>query len=166
MGLTWTIVCAASLAAAAALFIAAAISDARGFRIPNALCAALVALFPLYALSSPQPVVWWAHAATAVVLLVIGYGLFVLRLAGAGDAKLIAAAGLWTGPALVLPFLAATALMGGLLALVNMLRLWMAARKEKATVSFARVPLPYGIAIATGGVAVLGLIAKPLLIAS
>lgn len=166
MGLFWTILCAASLTAAAALFIAAAISDARGFRIPNSYCLALTALFPVYALTAPQPVSWLAHVATGAALLIVGYGLFTLRIAGAGDAKLIAAAGLWTGPAFVFPLLAATALAGGLLAVVNMMKLWVKARKDGVAVSFARIPLPYGIAIATGGVTALGLIARPLLTAS
>ena len=66
---------------------------------------------------------------------------------GGGDVKLLAAAALWTGSAALLPFLMATALAGGLLA-----ALFLAfARREGKPVA-----LPYGVAIAAGGILITG----------
>jgi prepilin peptidase CpaA len=66
---------------------------------------------------------------------------------GGGDVKLLAASALWTGSAALLPFLTATALAGGLLAAVFLV---FARRGGR------RVALPYGVAIAAGGLLVTG----------
>jgi prepilin peptidase CpaA len=61
---------------------------------------------------------------------------------GGGDVKLLASTSVWAGPALVFPLLMVTALAGGLVA-VGVL----AARRRRS-------PLPYGVAIAAGGLVV------------
>ena len=74
---------------------------------------------------------------------------FRLGILGGGDVKLLAAAALWLGAAALMPFLMATALAGGLLAVAFLA--WALVRRDRG-----RVALPYGIAIAAGGVAMTG----------
>jgi prepilin peptidase CpaA len=57
------------------------------------------------------------HVLTAAILLVVGFVLFSLGLFGGGDAKLLAAAGIWFGSSQALPFLVFTVIAGGMLAL-------------------------------------------------
>ena len=72
--------------------------------------------------------------------------LFRFGLFGGGDAKLLAAGALWIGAGSALPFLAGTALTGGALALGFLVWVGVAGRGR------ARPSLPYGVAIAAGGV--------------
>jgi prepilin peptidase CpaA len=57
------------------------------------------------------------HLASGAGLFAAGFALFSLGLFGGGDAKLLAAAGLWFGWPQTLPFLVLTVLAGGVLAL-------------------------------------------------
>ena len=83
----------------------------------------------------------------------VGVGLFVLKLTGGGDVKLLAATALWAGTERVLGLLLVMALAGGVLALV----MWLArggaryAAGGVEDVSLGRMRLPYGLAIASGG---------------
>ena len=82
--------------------------------------------------------------------LVFGLGAlaFRFRVLGGGDVKLLAAGALWLGAAEIGAFLLATALAGGLLALIFVA--WQLARPGG---SQTRLPgLPYAIAIAAGGI--------------
>lgn len=144
-------------AAAAGLMIAAAASDIARFRIPNALVAALVLLFALAALAGlvPHP---HSHVAVGTTLLAAGFVLFAAGWFGAGDGKFLAACGLFAGPAGVVPLLTVTALAGGVMAVVAVAwRLVPAGsgltRPAAATLRSQR--LPYGVAIAAGGIAAL-----------
>ena len=161
--LTLTTFHVAVLAAAALLLIAAAVSDARRFRIPNLLCAGLVLLFPLFGLTAPTAVEWSQHLIVFGLVLVSGYGMFLANLAGAGDIKLLAATGLWAGPHLAAVFVLTTALAGGLLALAVGLLAYRRRPQPAKPVDFARLPVPYGIAIATGGLCVIYRLSQPLL---
>jgi prepilin peptidase CpaA len=76
----------------------AAFTDVCERRIPNRLTGGLAALYPVYVLVSPIPVAWPAALGLAVVVFVIGLGLFARELIGGGDVKLIAALSLWAGP--------------------------------------------------------------------
>jgi prepilin peptidase CpaA len=70
---------------------------------------------------------------------------------GGGDVKLIAAGVLWTGAGAAGEFLLATAIAGGVLAGAFLLQARLAPRPEGA--ARVRPPsLPYGIAIAAGGI--------------
>ena len=85
--------------------------------------------------------------AAATAVFVAGAVAFRFRLLGGGDVKLIAAAALWLGAAALGPFLLATALAGGALAVGFLLA--RHARREGLAAG-----LPYGIAIAAGGILV------------
>jgi prepilin peptidase CpaA len=155
-----------SLGIAAMLLIAAAISDAKRYTIPNKICFALVAFFPLYFLSAPYEVQLQQHAITFGLMLVAGFAMFAARFAGAGDAKLLAAVGLWTGPHYIGLFLVITAISGGILAAV--MGVIFARRRGLVTaegqgLDWHRAPIPYGIAIALGGVVTLMFMTKPVL---
>lgn len=154
------------LALAAILFMAAAVTDMRAYRIPNAISLALVLLFPLYVLCAPSDVSWQQHLMVFALVLVIGLMMFSGNLAGAGDIKLLSAAALWAGANYIGVLLVVTGLAGGVLALgIALVRITRQAKmKGKADVyALAKMPIPYGVAIAAGGVAALLMIAKPYL---
>jgi prepilin peptidase CpaA len=160
----------------------AAFKDVCERRIPNRLTAGLAALYPLYVLLSPIPVLWPAALGLAVVVFVIGLALFARELIGGGDVKLIAALSLWAGPDQFVWFMLVTALAGGALSLCSlwyrhwggMIEAHLAALGLATTAgripaladapsgsSIARsTTLPYGVAIAAGGVAVIIELAK------
>ena len=99
--------------------IAAALSDAATFTIPNRLTIAIAAAFFPVALILGLPVqTIGACAAVGVLALVVGVGLFAMNWCGGGDAKLLAACALWLGVPAVLPFLFAMSVVGGILALI------------------------------------------------
>ena len=138
------------LAGLAALLVVAAVIDVRTFTISNRLNLAVAALAPLYWLSialTPWPGV--------AVQLAMGTGVFAILAAafyagmmGGGDVKLAAALALWFSPASTIKFLVLMSLAGGVLTLV--LVAWHRARKRTG-----RPQIPYGVAIAFGGLAIL-----------
>jgi prepilin peptidase CpaA len=141
------------------LVVAAGASDFLTFRIPNWLNAAIVLTFFPMALATGMPAeaMMW-HGLAAIAILVIGFGLFSGGFIGGGDAKLLAAARLWFGLPALISFLIFTAIAGGVLAIA--VKLWGMVEIErdvrgtawmKRWLSF-KADLPYGIAIAAGGV--------------
>jgi len=141
-----------------ALVLTAAVSDAMTFRIPNWISLALLAIFPLAALAAGLPLMTVAqHVGVGAALLAVGVAMFALRWIGGGDAKLLAAAGLWLGWAALPQFLLGAATAGGFLAVVVLslrstafrpLTLlgprWIVRLGDKAE------GIPYGVAIAAG----------------
>ncbi len=148
---------------AAAAFIAAAVKDARSFLIPNYISLSLLILFFLYAFSSPKPVDWILHAATFVVIGTLGFFAFLMKWIGAGDAKLLAAGSLWAGIGLIDVFLLATVFAGGVEALVILAAAYAKNRKATEKTPLSQTRVPYGVAIAVGGLCVLRVLAEPLL---
>ena len=151
-----------------ACVIAAALTDATSYTIPNRLSAFLAAAFVPAALAmGMSPAVFAISVGLGVAGLALGIVMFALRWIGGGDAKLLAACALWLGSTAVAPFLLWTAVAGGLLALGL-----MAARKSPIPFSaigpawFGRLmkpgeDVPYGVAIAVG--ALIALPAAPML---
>ncbi len=103
------------------------------------------------------------HLAAGAILFFVGYALFAFRVFGGGDAKLMAAAGLWFGTAQTLPFLTMTAFAGGILALaiaawsVFMIYWQVNGHLQKAVpwiedLQKVRPKLPYGFAFAVGAI--------------
>jgi prepilin peptidase CpaA len=151
---------AACLVAFALLLIAAGWQDLRSMRIANRLSLAVVAVFATWTLAgfAAGRVSLEGLAVTvlcAVVIFGIGAVAFAGGLLGGGDVKLLAAASLFAGPALLLDFFTVTALAGGALALAML---------AGAPIGPAGLPegdgtlrdrlrggLPYGPAIAAGG---------------
>ncbi len=106
-----------SLCLLPSLMIVAALTDVTSFKIPNWLTGLTAALFFPMALLTGMPLAEFGwHLVAGAVLFVLGYVLFALRLFGGGDAKLMAAAGLWFGVNQSMEFLIMTSLAGGLLA--------------------------------------------------
>ncbi|HEX7110526.1 MAG TPA: prepilin peptidase [Aestuariivirga sp.] len=139
------------------LMIIAGAGDALSLRIPNWLTLTIfAAFFPLaFATGMPLPVFGF-HVLTAVVLFVAGFILFSAGLFGGGDAKLLAAAGIWFGSSQALPFLVFTVLAGGALALCVVLWSLISMCWDIHTASWAkkisglRPKVPYGYAFAIG----------------
>ena len=134
----------------AVLLVVAAVIDVRTYTISNRLNAAVALLAPLYWFSIALP--WWPDVA---IQLALGLGVFLLLAAafyagmmGGGDVKLAAALALWFSPASTVKFLVVMSLAGGVLTLVVAV-LHRVRKKE------GRPEIPYGVAIAFGGLAIL-----------
>jgi len=138
------------LATLAALLVVAAVIDVRTFTISNRLNLAVALLAPVYWLSialSPWPGVALQLAAGGLVFTILA-GAFYAGLMGGGDVKLAAALALWFSPASTIKFLILMSIAGGALTLG--LLAWHRARKLEG-----RPEIPYGVAIAFGGLAIL-----------
>ncbi len=106
-----------SLCLLPSLMIVAALTDVSSFRIPNWLTGLTAALFFPMAWMTGMPLAEFGwHLVAGVSLFFLGYALFAFNLFGGGDAKMMAAAGLWFGTSQSLQFLIVTSLAGGVLA--------------------------------------------------
>lgn len=136
-------------AIATAVLAWTAVSDIRTRRIPNWCVAALLLLYLPWAVVGGWPGALSGLEAAAIGLTVT-FALYAFKILGAGDSKLFAACALFAGIGF-LPYLAiATALVGGLVALVSVV-----SRPDRALVmltmrgkgDFGR-GVPYGVAVA------------------
>lgn len=145
------------------LMIAAAMSDLTSFRIPNWLTILTAALFFPMAWLTGMPLADFGwHLLAGVILFFSGFALFSFGFFGGGDAKLMAAAGLWFGTAQTIPFLAFTVMAGGVLGLAVMgWSMVMATADfhgldEKGRIGRVahkiKPKLPYGFAFAIGAI--------------
>ncbi len=159
----------AAALAAAALFLGAlgyaAVRDLRTLTIPNALVVTLLVGWGLLAPAAglaPRDMALNTGAAAMVFFATVAA--YAMGWMGAGDSKLLTVSALWLGAGAVLPFLMATMLAGGGLALlVTVLRLlpnplphpllWP--NRAAGAAEAVRSDLPYALAIAIGAVAVL-----------
>lgn len=133
------------LAALAIALLVAAYTDMRRRQIDNELNAIIALAAPLF---------WWAsHMGLAEIgwqlalaggAFVVLAGLFALGAMGGGDVKLLVALALWIKPLWFAQLLMVMAVSGGVLTVV--LAAWHVARRDKHKPS-----VPYGIAIALGG---------------
>lgn len=135
----------------AAVAIAAAASDVRARRIPNALSGALAITGVALAGATDGPYGAGVALAILALTLVLGTVAFSRGWFGGGDIKLLAAGCCGLGPALAVDFLFYTALCGGLLSLYA-----LATSQRMVTVLITRqLPqtgerLPYAVAAAGG----------------
>ena len=134
----------------AVLLLVAAVIDVRTFTISNRLNLAVALLAPLYWFATALPL--WPGVG---IQLAMGAGVFALLagafyagMMGGGDVKLAAALALWFQPASIIKFLVLMSLAGGVLTL-GILALHRLKRRE------GRPEIPYGVAIAFGGLAIL-----------
>jgi prepilin peptidase CpaA len=134
----------------AAILIVAAAIDARTFTISNRLNLTVALTAPVYWLSIALPL--WPGVG---IQLAAGAGVFALLalafyagMMGGGDVKLAAALALWFSPEWTIKFLVFTSLAGGVLTLLIVG--WHRAKKREG-----RPQIPYGVAIAIGGLAIL-----------
>jgi prepilin peptidase CpaA len=144
-----------------ALVITGALKDATSYRIPNWIPLALAAGFlpAAFALGMPLPAIGLC-AAVGAGALVLGMAMFAFRWIGGGDAKLFAAAALWLGWPASGPYLIATCLAGGALAvgLLGLRSAWVRPLVVTGPRWFTRLAepdeaVPYGLAIAVGALA-------------
>lgn len=134
----------------AALLGAAALSDFRARTISNRLNLAIALAAPLYWWSVALPL--WPGAAIQLGLAALTFTVFALIFhfggMGGGDVKLAAALALWFAPVELLTMVVIMSIAGAPITLAA----WADHRRERAT---GRVKVPYGIAIAIGGWAIL-----------
>jgi prepilin peptidase CpaA len=130
----------------AATLVWIAIVDLRTFTISNKVNLAIALVAPVYWLAAGVDL--WPDAGARVGMAVAVFLLFAvafyLNAMGGGDVKLAAALALWFPPAGTVKFIVLTSLAGGLLTLAVALR-HKIKRKE------GRPEVPYGVAIAFGG---------------
>ena len=173
------------IACLAGLLVIGALTDIECRRLPNWLTGAVLGLYGLSVVVSPTPVDWMSAIIVAGLLFAIGFACFAFRLMGGGDVKLMAGLALWAGIDHIALFLIVTSLAGGLMSLVMLtLRRWatsplfimlspflgsMTGRpaaitgtssspgiaKEDMAEEDITSSLPYGVAIAAGGFAVI-----------
>lgn len=140
------------LAFLAIALLVAAFTDLRSRRIDNWLNAAI---------ALGAPVFWWASGLSlwpgvalqlgvALGCFAVLAGLFAIRAMGGGDVKLLTALALWIPPVQFLNLLLVMALVGGILTMV--FGAWHVMRRQRD-----RIAVPYGVAIAAGGLWVLAM---------
>lgn len=145
-----------------AALIAAAGWDLASYTIPNFIPVCLIAAFAVFAwqVGLPSGTIG-AHVLAGVLGLVLGFALFAFGVAGGGDAKLFAAATLWLGLSDLLNYALAASVFGGILTIVLLTfrRIPVPAMfLEQAWIKRLHDPrsgVPYGVALAAGGCAVL-----------
>ena len=134
----------------ALLLVVAAVIDVRTFTISNRLNLVVAGLAPLYWLANGLPL--WPEIAIQVAVaagvFVLLAGAFYAGMMGGGDVKLAAALALWLSPASTLKFLVFMSLAGGLLTLFILVAHRLRSKPGKPEI-------PYGVAIAAGGLAIL-----------
>jgi prepilin peptidase CpaA len=141
------------------LMIVAGAGDALAMRIPNWLTASIAILFFPMALITGMPLATFGlHVAVGFGLFAVGFSLFSIGLFGGGDAKLLAAAGLWIGWPNFLEFMVLTVFAGGLLALTvgawSLVNINSEIAKGAWFKRFGAIKpsLPYGYALAIGAI--------------
>jgi prepilin peptidase CpaA len=132
------------------LLLLAAGIDVRTYTIPNRLNLLIAVLAPLFWWSIALPL--WPDVAIRIGVALLVFGLLALAFAagmmGGGDVKLAAAAALWFPPLATVKLLVVMSVAGGVLTLL-VLALHRARRR------LGRPKIPYGVAIAAGGWAIL-----------
>lgn len=144
------------IVACGGVLLLAGIQDARFRTIAHWQVITVILLAPLYWVASG--LAFWPDM---VVRLGAGIGVlavflipFALGWMAGGDVKLLAALALWLPPELLLVALQVVAIVGGIVTLPFWIaRLWRGDRKTP-------VEVPYGVAIAAGGLIMLG---KPII---
>ena len=134
----------------ATLLVVAAVIDVRTFTISNALNVAVALLAPLYWLAvglDPWPGIAIQLGVALGVFLLFALA-FAAGMMGGGDVKLAAALALWFPPLVTLKFLVLMSIAGGVLTVLVLLVHRFRGRE-------GRPEIPYGVAIAFGGLAIL-----------
>jgi prepilin peptidase CpaA len=143
-----------------AVALAAAL-DLLTMKIPNRISAAMVlAFFPLALLAGLGAADLVHHVAAGLIMLAVGVLLFIPGWFGGGDAKLMAAIGLWIGLENLFPYVFYVAIAGGIIAAVftsvrsvPLPRMFLG---EAWALRLHRYDsgIPYGIALAAGALLV------------
>lgn len=159
---------AGCLIAFAALLLVAAWQDLRTMQIADGLSLAIVAAFGVWAAAGLYGGTYTlsklgGSVACAAALFGLGAMAFAAGAVGGGDVKLLAAAGLFAGLALLADFLFITAIVGGCIGVAVLAGVPIGPASARSGVATARdrlrSGLPYGPAIAAGGTWVAGTLA-------
>jgi len=130
----------------AAMLVWIAAVDVRTYTISDGLNIAIALLAPLYWWSAGVPL--WPDAAirvgVGVGVFLLFAGAFYLNAMGGGDVKLAGALALWFEPTETLKLIIIMSIAGGLLTLV-------VAIAHRVRRKVGRPEVPYGVAIAAGG---------------
>lgn len=138
------------------LMLAVLYYDLTRYLIPNWIVGMVVLAYPVGVWLAPHAVDWQGAALLALGTFAAGFVIYILRLMGGGDVKLLAACALWVGLDGMFDYLGAVALIGGALALA----LWLAriligkfpalgpAPEKTPRLLKPGAPVPYGLAIA------------------
>lgn len=145
-----TIISYGLLVALAIALVFAAITDIRSRTIHNWLNLGIAVAAPVFWWSSGLSL--WPGVALQLGVAILAFavlaGLFALRMMGGGDVKLLTALALWIEPTAFMHLLMIMALAGGALTVV--MGVWHFVLQQKE-----RLAIPYGVAIAFGGLWVL-----------
>ena len=130
----------------AATLVWIAIVDIKTYTISNGINLAIALVAPLYWLSAGVPLLPDAgfRVVAAVVVFLLFAIAFYLNAMGGGDVKLAGALALWFPPVATVKMVVLTSLAGGALTLI-VVALHRARKKQ------GRPEVPYGVAIAFGG---------------
>jgi prepilin peptidase CpaA len=130
----------------AAMLVWIAVVDIRTYTISDGLNLAIAALAPVYWWAGGLPL--WPNAALqagmAALVFLFFAGAFYLNVMGGGDVKLAGALALWFTPYDTLKLIVIMSIAGGLLTLVVV-------GVHRARKKSGRPEVPYGVAIAVGG---------------
>ena len=136
--------------------------DLASYTIPNFIPVAVLLAFVLFGIVSRQNAGFYeAHALATLIALLAGFVLFALGYIGGGDAKLFAGVAAWFGLHDLMPYVLVASLCGGALTLGLLsirrfpLPAALAVRPWIARLHEPRAGIPYGVALAAGGIAVL-----------
>jgi prepilin peptidase CpaA len=152
----------ATLMTAPVLMVFAASYDLLTMTIPNRLSLLMLAMFVLCALLASFG--WMEtglHLSAGALVLAVGIGMFAAGWVGGGDVKFAAATAVWLGYAQLVEYLFVSALAGGVLtlAILALRRLPLPATMQSWTwLDRLHNPtngVPYGIALAFGGLMVI-----------
>lgn len=139
---------------ALACVLAAPVFDLMRFEIPDILSIVIVIAAIAYGLLTPG-FGWLSHIGSTALVFAVLLLAFARNWMGGGDVKLLTAIATWTGLEGLLPQIVATALAGGVLALVLIVARRAVMVSRLAPDRTPRLlqhdaPLPYGVAIAAG----------------
>ncbi len=145
-GLAWILLGLLTL-----LLLAACWFDLKSRTIPNSLVIAVALLaLPFWWATGLAP---WPDAALQIGVAFLVFALFAIAFAvgamGGGDVQLVSALALWLPWPAVVALLVVMSLAGGALTLAMVIRHRLARRE-------ARLEIPYGVAIAFGGLWLIG----------
>jgi len=139
------------------LLTAAAVIDLRRFIIPNSLVVALLGLWPVwFAVTGAGPVAYTLIG--ALLVFALGIVCYWRGYMGGGDVKLIAVLALWAGPGGLFPLILYISVAGGVLSIC-----WMSPIRPRLAPVMGwaeglrdNTHIPYGVAIAAGGLSIAG----------
>jgi prepilin peptidase CpaA len=136
------------------LLVAAAVEDVARLRVSNITVIGVIASAVLGAVLAGPSLAVWQNLLVFALLLAGGTLLFGMGKVGGGDVKLFAATGLWTDLHQGIILVSAVFIAGGIVAIVILFPRLFSKRSRSGR---GRQVVPYALAIAAGGMLVIGL---------